>query len=85
MAHQVKLNLNTNVVGSKDVSIDVSGADGKLGKLLVSKGNIEWLPSPKSKNKHRLSWAKFAKLMEEQGKPARVRVKKKAGAKTVAP
>lgn len=76
MAHKVKLNLNTNVVNHKDVSIEVSGKDGKLGTLLVSKGNIEWLPSPKSVRKHRLSWTKFANLMQELGRPARAKPKK---------
>ncbi|GAB2587614.1 hypothetical protein GCM10027034_20020 [Ramlibacter solisilvae] len=80
MAHTVKLNLNTNVVNHKDVSIEVSGSNGKLGTLLVSKGNIEWLPSPKSVKKHRLSWAKFAQLMQDQGRPARAKPKKPAAA-----
>lgn len=85
VAHKVKLNFNTNVVSHKDVSIEVSSSGGKLGTLLVSKGNIEWLPSPKSVRKHRLSWAKFAQLMQEQGRPARAKPKKVAAKKPAAP
>lgn len=58
--------------------VKVSNNDGKLGTLLISKGNIEWMPSPNSVNKYRLSWDKFAQLMVGQGKPARVKPKVKA-------
>jgi hypothetical protein len=80
MEHKVKLNLNTNVVGHKDVSIEVSGGGRKLGTVLISKGNIEWLPSPKSKNKHRLSWTKFAEMMTA-GKVAKAKPKNKPARK----
>ncbi len=76
MAHDVKLNLNTSIVLHKDVAIDVSTSAGKLGTLLVSKGNIEWMPSKKVKKKHRLSWTKFAELMEAEGKPAMAKPKR---------
>ncbi|TXG98334.1 MAG: hypothetical protein E6R08_04915 [Nevskiaceae bacterium] len=76
MAHEVTLDIATKFVLHKDVKIEVRTDDGKLGTLLVSKGNIEWLPAGNSVNKKRLTWAKFAELMSDQGKP--VRVKKKA-------
>ena len=75
MEHKVKLNLNANVVGPKDISIEVSGDGKKLGTVLISKGNIEWLPSPKSKNKHRMTWTKFAEMMTA-GKVAKAKSKK---------
>lgn len=75
MAHEVTLDIATKFVLHKDVKIEVKTDDGKLGTLLVSKGNIEWLPSGNHVNKKRLSWAKFAELMESAGKD--VRVKKK--------
>ena len=73
MAHEVKLRLHTKVVASKDVEIEVHESSGKLGTLLISKGNIEWQPAWKSVNKRRMSWATFAKLMEREGKPARAK------------
>lgn len=76
MAHEVTLDIATKFVLHKDVKIEVRNDDGKLGTLLVSKGNIEWLPAGNSVNKKRLSWTKFAEVMSDQGKP--VRVKKKA-------
>lgn len=72
MAHEVSVNLHTKLVQSKDVVIEVKTSDGRLGKLLISKGNVEWLPSGNSVNKYRMSWSKFAKFMEENGKNIRV-------------
>lgn len=75
MAHEVTLDIATKFVLHKDVKIEVKTDDGKLGTLLVSKGNIEWLPSGNSVNKKRLSWKRFAEVIEREGKS--VRAKKK--------
>jgi hypothetical protein len=69
MAHEVRVKIDTAVVGNKDFEIVVKTTDGgKLGTLLISKGNVEWLPKGNSVNKRRLSWASFAEFMEERGK-----------------
>ncbi|MDQ3685128.1 MAG: hypothetical protein M3430_05930 [Acidobacteriota bacterium] len=73
MAHEVSINLNTSIVLHKDVEIVVRTDEGKLGTLLVSKGNIEWLPANKSVNKRRLPWKAFAELMADQGRPVKVK------------
>lgn len=75
MAHEVTLDIATKFVLHKDVKIEVKTDEGKLGTLLVSKGNIEWLPSGNRVNKKRFSWAKFAELMESKGRDVRVRKK----------
>lgn len=72
MAHQLRLKLNTNLVAHKDLEIVVRQTSGKLGTLLISKGNIEWRPAWKSVKKHRFSWRKFAQLMENEGKQIRI-------------
>ena len=80
MAHSVSLEIpSTRTVLHKDIKFEVRGSSGKLGTLLVSKGNIEWLPSPKSIKKQRLSWKQFAKGMAEYGKPARGAKRLKSG------
>jgi len=71
MAHEVSLEIANKIVLHKDVTLEVKEDGAKLGSLLISKGNIEWLPAGHSVNKHRLSWKKFAELMEKQGKPAK--------------
>lgn len=73
MAHEVRVRIDTAVVGNKDFEVVVKNNDGKLGTLLISKGNVEWLPKGNYVNKRRLSWAKFAEFMEEYGKPAKAK------------
>ncbi|MDD3802751.1 MAG: hypothetical protein PHV45_11235 [Desulfuromonas thiophila] len=77
MAHEVSAKLHTKVVAHKDLEIEVKtvadGKSAKLGTLLISKGNIEWLPRGNSVRKKRLSWVQFATLMEEEGKTVKAR------------
>ncbi|TKR29598.1 hypothetical protein FCE95_15835 [Luteimonas gilva] len=81
MAHEVSAKLHTKVVAHKDLEVLVkTSSTGKLGTLLISKGNIEWLPRGNSVNKKRMTWQAFADLIEGQGKTVRV---KKAAKKTV--
>ena len=72
MAHEVSIEIpSTRSVLHKDVKIEVRDGSGKLGTLLVSKGNIEWLASPKSIKKKRLTWKQFALLMADYGRTTR--------------
>lgn len=73
MAHQVTLDISTKFVLHKDVEIEVKKDNKKLGTVLVSKGNIEWLPSGNHVNKKRLSWQKFADLMVAQGSDVKIK------------
>lgn len=76
MAHEVSAKLFTKVVAHKDLVIEIKtvkdGKSSKLGKLLISKGNIEWLPRGNSVNKKRLSWVEFAALLEDEGRTVRI-------------
>jgi len=72
MAHEVTLDIATKLVSHKDVKIEVKNENGKLGTLLISKGNIEWLPAGNYVNKKRMSWKSFAKFMEEYGKDVKI-------------
>ena len=69
MAHEVIATLHTKVVAHKDLEIVVKtitdGKSFKLGTLLISQGNIEWLPKGHSVNKMRLTWDQFAALWEK--------------------
>ncbi len=73
MAHEIVLNLAAKVVMNKDIEIEVKKDEKRLGTLLVSKGNLEWLPAGNSVNKKRLAWAKFAELIEEHGQAVKVK------------
>lgn len=78
MAHTVTFDIQTKVALSKDVKFEIRNDEGKLGELLISKGNIEWKAANKQVKKHRLTWEKFAVLMEQEGQPVKntVAVKK---------
>lgn len=67
MANQVS-DIKNKFVLHKDVEVEIKTDGAKLGTLLISKGNVEWLPAGNFVNKHRLSWKKFAKLLVDQGK-----------------
>jgi hypothetical protein len=73
MAHEVRVRIDTAVVAHKDLEIVVKSDTGKIGTLLISKGNIEWLPKGNSVNKKRLPWVKFAEFMAEHGKPVKAK------------
>lgn len=73
MAHEVRVKIDTAVVAHKDFEVLVKNNHGKLGTLLISKGNLEWLPKGHSVNKRRLSWMEFAQVMESQGKAVKAR------------
>ena len=77
MAHDVIAKLHTKIVAHKDLEIEVKtiagGKPSKLGTLLISRGNIEWLPTGNSVNKKRLTWVRFADLIENEGKPSKVK------------
>jgi phosphotransacetylase len=67
------MNINDKLVLHKDVEIEVRKDKKKLGTVLVSKGNVEWLPAGNSVNKRRMSWEKFAELMESEGRQVKVK------------
>ena len=75
MKHEVTLDLSTKFVLNKDVTVSVKADGKKLGTLLISKGDLQWLPANASVNKKRLTWTKFSELIEAEGKT--VRIKKK--------
>ena len=66
--HDVELKISHPInIAHKDVEFPVK-VDGKpLGRLQISKGSIDWVPSPKSKSGHWLSWGEFADVMANHG------------------
>jgi hypothetical protein len=74
MAHNITAVLHTKNVAHKDLEIVVSSTGGgKLGTLLISKGNLEWLPKGNSVYKRQLSWEKFADVMLKDGKSVKAK------------
>jgi len=71
--HEISFKIPEKFVLSQDIKFDIKSDGSLLGKLLISQGNVEWIPSKNSAKKHRLSWEKFAEMMETQGKVARIK------------
>jgi hypothetical protein len=71
--HDVSFEIPQKFVLSKNVVFEIKSNNSKLGSLLISKGNIEWVPANNSVKKRRLSWERFAILMETEGKEARIK------------
>jgi len=71
--HTISFEIPEKMVLSKDVKFDIKSNNSKLGTLLISKGNIEWIPANNSANKHRLTWEAFAELIETKGKAAKIK------------
>jgi hypothetical protein len=67
------MDISNAFVTKTDVTFDIREKGSKLGTLLISRGNIEWIPSGNSVNKRRLSWSKFAELMETTGRPKKIK------------
>ena len=71
--HEVLFEIPQKGVLAKDIRFEIKSDGNKLGTLLVSQGNIEWVPANHSVRKRRLSWERFANLMEEKGTVARIK------------
>jgi len=61
--HKVIMRQPKEIVMNSDIEFIVRENGKKLGELHVSKGSIEWLPN-NGRFKRRMSWSKFAKLMD---------------------
>lgn len=67
MAHYVEMSIPKAQAMNADVEFhahkDDNGSKEVIGKLLVSKGGVEWVPKYKQKGIE-MTWSEFAKLME---------------------
>lgn len=64
MAHEVSFSVPSRPLGKSDVEFSVTKDRSKLGTLKVSNGSIVWFPAGTTYG-HRMSWAKFDKLMKD--------------------
>jgi hypothetical protein len=69
--HKIVMSQPTDQVVRSDVKFRIQVNGEKLGELHISQGNLEWWPKGNKKNKKRMSWTKFAKVFEEEGRTVR--------------
>ena len=67
MAHKTTLKNFTSEMTSRDAIFIISNNNGKLGELMISKGDVKWKPFKKSAKLKKLTWAKFSELFESNG------------------
>ena len=65
--HRVIMRQTREQIVNTDIEFIIREETSKLGELHVSKGSIEWLPS-NGRYKHRMSWSKFTRMMQEDKK-----------------
>jgi hypothetical protein len=66
--HEVGLKIAHDIpVGNVDVEMPIKRDGAPLGRIRVSRGGVDWMPSPKSKAGYTLIWVAFDKLMKEHG------------------
>ena len=75
MKHQVDVTFHKRLIEKKDLEVRVKSDEKILGTLLISKGNIEWVPKGKSKNILKLKWEEFDEVMKKEGKARKVKKK----------
>ncbi len=50
------------------MEIPVKVDDKPLGRMAISRGGVDWIPSPNNKSGYKLTWTAFADLMAAHGK-----------------
>jgi len=63
--HEIDLQLPRVDVSGVDVKLVIHSDYGRLGRLRISKGSIDWYPKY-AKTPRRLTWEQFADLMERR-------------------
>ena len=69
MAHRVRFTVPETDLGPVDIAFRILRNGELLGRLLVSKGNIEWKPS--NKRPFKLYWGDFDQVMQIEGRKRR--------------
>lgn len=66
MAHRVTVKVPVRELGKENLEVHVRLNGKPLGRLLVSKGGVEWAKPNAKKAAHRASWLAFAEMMESR-------------------
>jgi hypothetical protein len=68
-SHDVFLSIRRPIeLGRVDIEVEVRSDRELLGRVRISKGAIDWMPSYKSKTAYSMAWERFADFMEGNGR-----------------
>jgi len=62
--HNVHVNLPWREIGKSDVEFEIYKDEEVLGKMKISKGNLEWYPK-NAKKPYSIGWSHFDKMIRE--------------------
>lgn len=73
MAHELKMTINHPIaIGRTDIEASVQTGGVRRGRIKISRGGLDWLPSGNSANSYTLTWERFEALMESEGRVKKV-------------
>ena len=70
MAYEVSFTIPERRLGKADIAYTVKRDGSMVGRLLVSKGAIVWIPRDREYG-HKLNWETFDRVMQNQGSRVR--------------
>lgn len=75
--HEVRVKAPSAEVGKADVVFRVNKNGHAFGRLKVSQGRVEWMPSGKKKRAYEMSWDKLSEFFPGHGSPVKTRSRRK--------
>ena len=64
--HDIDVSIPAQSVRNTDLVINIKSDGRQFGRLLVSRGSIDWVPA-NSPITRRMTWERFAELMDSEG------------------
>jgi hypothetical protein len=68
--HELDLNLPRSTIVNSDAEVVVHSDGLLLGRLLISRGGVDWRPGNSKKFHYSMRWEKFADVMASEGRQA---------------
>lgn len=68
MAHSISVEMPRMEIKNQDLCVVIRKNSVKIGELLISKGNLEFIPAGHSRNAKRFTWADLQYYMELYGR-----------------
>ncbi len=62
--HTIDFDIPAQTLGNVDITCRAYSNGVKIGTLRLSKGTVDWMPARATVNIRRLSWERFAELLE---------------------
>ena len=64
--HEINVTVPAQSIKNADMEIVIDADGRRFGRVKISRGSIDWVPANGTVTR-RLSWEKFAQLMDEHG------------------